>query len=345
MRNNVNPIPEPIAALHRTMSRINELPPKINELPPNRQRDEFMGLYVASQRAAHQILDNPKILEDPLALRIIGAEAESRLRLSLAQFQKPVMRVKRAAIVVRNRYAEDELARSIQRGVRQYVILGAGLDTFAYRNSFPLLRVFEVDHPATQARKRSYLEKAAIPIPASVTFVSVDFERQMLPDALRQSGFKSDEPTFISFIGVVRYLSREAFISLLTSIVSSMQVGSEVVFDFGPPPSLLQLFRGRAVPGRTEVVCDSSSSPSLPQRLRELAYRMIVNWKFKNNAFRTIYFNPASLTRDLKRIGFADVQLVGPKEMNMRYCKDRTDGLRIQQMYLVKEMYLVKARV
>ena len=242
--------------------------------------------------------------------------------------------------MVRNRYAEDELARSIQRGVNQYVILGAGLDTFAYRNPFPRLRVFEVDHPATQAWKRSCLEKAAIPIPASVTYVPIDFERQTLTDALRQSGFKSDELTFVSFIGVVRYLSRETLIPALTSIVSSMRAGSEVVFDFGPPPSLLQVLRGRALPGRTEVLFDFFSLPSLPRQLRKLTYRMIVNWMFKNNDFKPTYFDIETLTRDLKRIGFADVELFGPKEMNMRYYKDRTDGLRIQN-----NMHLVKARV
>ncbi len=289
--------------------------PKINELPVDWQRNEFMGLNVANERAAHQMLDSPKIFEDPLALRIIGPEAESSLRLSLAQFQKPAERAFRAAVMVRNRYAEDELARSIQRGVRQYIILGAGLDTFAYRNPFPLLRVFEVDHPATQASKRSCLEKAAIPIPSSVTYVSVDFERQMMADALRQSGLKSDELIFVSFIGVVRYLSRETVISVLTSIVSSMRAGSEVVFDFAPPPSQLE-------------------------RLREFTDEIIVNWRSKNNGFRPTYFDPAPLTRDLRRIGFADVQLFGPKEMNARYCKDRTDGLRIQN-----RMHLVKARV
>ncbi len=289
--------------------------PKINELPVDWQRNEFMGLNVANDRAAHQMLDSPKIFEDPLALRIIGPEAESRLRSSLAQFQKPAERAFRAAVMVRNRYAEDELARSIQRGVRQYIILGAGLDTFAYRNPFPLLRVFEVDHPATQASKRSCLEKAAIPIPSSVTYVSVDFERQMMADALRQSGLKSDELIFVSFIGVVRYLSRETVISVLTSIVSSMRAGSEVVFDFAPPPSQLE-------------------------RLREFTDEIIVNWRSKNNGFRPTYFDPAPLTRDLRRIGFADVQLFGPKEMNARYCKDRTDGLRIQN-----RMHLVKARV
>jgi methyltransferase (TIGR00027 family) len=313
---------------------------KINELPPRRQRDEFMGLYPASQRAAHQMFDNPKIFEDPLALRIIGAEADSKLRLSLAQFQNLLERELRAYMVVRNRYAEDELARSVQKGVRQYVILGAGLDTFAYRNPFPQLRVFEVDHPATQAWKRSCLEKAAIPIPASVTYVSVDFERQMMTDALRQSGFKSDELTFISCLGVVRYLSRETLISVLTSIVSSMRTGSEVVFDFGSPPSLLQVLRGRALPGGTEVIFNSSSFPSLPQRLRKLAYQMIVNWTFRNNGFRPTYLAVAPLTRDLKRIGFADVQLFGPREMTARYCKNRTDGLQIQN-----SRHLVKARV
>jgi methyltransferase (TIGR00027 family) len=285
------------------------LMPNINELPPD------TGHYAASQRAAHQILDNPKIFEDPLALRIIGAEAESKLRLGLAQFQKPTERDLRALMVVRNRYAEDELARSIQRGVRQYVILGAGLDTFAYRNSFPLLRVFEVDHPATQEGKRSYLKKAAIPIPASVTFVSVDFERQMMIDALRQSGFKSDELTFISWLGVVRYLTREAFISVLTSIISSMGVGSEVVLNFSLPPSLLQ-------------------------RLRQLPHRTIANWTFKNNEFRPTYYDPAWLKCDLKRIGFADVQLFAPTEMNVRYCNDRTDGLRVPTNFC-----LLKARV
>jgi methyltransferase (TIGR00027 family) len=271
------------------------------------------GLYAASQRAAHQILDNPKIFEDALAFRIIGAEAESKLRRSPAQFQSRLARAVRALMVVRNRYAEDELARSNQRGTRQYIILGAGLDTFAYRNCFPLLQVFEVDHPATQAWKRSCLERAAIPIPASVTFVSVDFERQMMIDALGQSGFKSNELTFISWLGVVRYLSPEAFISVLTSIVSSMRPGSEVVFDSSPAPSLLQ-------------------------RLREMPH--IGNWTFKKNAFRPTYYDPASLESDLKRIGFADVQLFGPTELNDRYCNGRTDGLRVPINF-----YLVKARV
>ncbi len=290
--------------------------PNINELPPDMglyaasQRAAHpigsqivplktdVGHYAASQRAAHQILDNPKIFEDPLALRIIGAETESKLRLNLAEFQNP-----------------------------------PGLDTFAYRNSFPLLRVFEVDHPVTQAWKRSCLEKAAIPIPASVTFVSVDFERQMMTDALRQSGFKNDELTFVSWLGVTGYLSQEAVISVLSSIVSSMRVGSEVVFDFSPPLQLKETIRRIK---ESFVVSGFSPTASLLQQLRERAYRMIVNRTFKNKDFRWTYFDPASLTRDLKRIGFADVQ----KELNVRYCKDCPDGLRIRN-----QVRLAKARV
>src|SRR5882724_8384610 len=296
--------------------------PNINELPPDMglyaasQRAAHpigsqivplktdVGHYAASQRAAHQILDNPKIFEDPFALRIIGAQAESRLGSGLAQFQKPAERDLRAFMAVRNRYAEDELARSIQRGVRQYVILGAGLDTFAYRNCFPLLRVFEVDHPATQAWKRRRLEEAAIPIPASVTFVSVDFGRQMITDALRRSGFRSDEPAFFSCIGVTRYLRREKLLPVFNSIRSLMRAGSEIVVDFYAPPSLLQ-------------------------RLREPNQ--------ESKGFRPSYFDPMTITRDLKPLGFADVKLIGPKELNVRYYKNRKDGLRIQNnMHLVK---------
>src|SRR5690348_3640900 len=105
-------------------------------LPPDWQRDEFMGLNVGKERAVHQILDRIKIFDDPLAVRIIGPEAESSLRMNSTRHQRPDECAFRAGVAVRNRYTEDELARSVQQGVRQYVILGAGLDTFAYRNPF-----------------------------------------------------------------------------------------------------------------------------------------------------------------------------------------------------------------
>src|SRR5580692_4689864 len=117
------------------------------------------ALRVAIRRAAHQLLDQPRVLDDPLALRIIGGEAAAELRNNPKE-HPAFARAFRAFMVARSRFAEDELARAFAHGVRQYVVLGAGLDTFAYRNPYPGLRVFEVDHLATQAWKREQLEAA-----------------------------------------------------------------------------------------------------------------------------------------------------------------------------------------
>src|SRR5580704_4643658 len=145
---------------------------------------------VAMRRAAHQLLDNPIVFEDPLAVAIAEGDPEPSADAPL-----PYSRALRAFLVVRSRYGEDQLARAVARGVRQYVVLGAGLDTFAYRNPFQSsgLHVFEVDHPATQAWKREQLRSAGIAVPQSLTFVPVDFERQVLPDELRQAGFRDSE--------------------------------------------------------------------------------------------------------------------------------------------------------
>jgi len=134
-----------------------------------------------SARAAHQLFDHPRVLDDPLALAIIGSEAAEKLRSSQKEAESSIARAFRAFIAARGRYAEDQLAKAIRQGVAQYVVLGAGLDTFACRNPYPLgLRVFEVDHPATQAWKRESLQRAGIEVPQSLVFAPVDFERQQL---------------------------------------------------------------------------------------------------------------------------------------------------------------------
>src|SRR3984957_6851470 len=169
---------------------------------------------VAIRRAAHQLLDQPKVLDDPLALRIIGTEAADDLR-SNPKEHHAFSRAFRAFMAARSRYAEDELARAGPHGVTQYVVLGAGLDTFAYRNPHPGLRVFEVDHPSTQAWKREQLQAAGIAIPAALTFVPVDFERQTLADGLERGGFDDRAAAFFSWLGVTPYLTRDACMSTL----------------------------------------------------------------------------------------------------------------------------------
>ncbi len=167
---------------------------------------------VAMRRAAHQLYDDPPLVfTDPLALRILPEEARTELReREEMERLQPFARGMRAFMAVRSRFAEDALERAFAAGVRQYVVLGAGLDTYAARSLHDDLRVFEVDHPATQAWKRQRLEESGIPLADTVTFVPVDFEHERLMDRLVASGFDASAPAFCSWLGVLPYLTREA---------------------------------------------------------------------------------------------------------------------------------------
>src|SRR5262245_9719822 len=151
----------------------------------------------ATRRALHRLLDDPRVHDDPLALAILGDAQAAAVRADPRRFEDGIVgRVLRAFLAVRSRIAEDALAEAVARGVRQYVVLGAGLDTFAYRNPHPGLHVFEVDHPATQAWKRQRLADSGITVPAGVTFAAVDFATEALPAALGGAGVRDDVPTF-----------------------------------------------------------------------------------------------------------------------------------------------------
>ena len=256
---------------------------------------------VALRRAAHQVLDDPRVFEDPLALAIVGADAEA-LR-SDPKSQSRISRALRAFMAVRSRYAEDGLAAAFETGTRQYVVLGAGLDTFAYRNPFPGLRVFEVDHPATQGWKRNRLEAAGIALPESMTFAPVDFESQTLAEGLAQAGFRADQKAFFSWLGVIPYLTRSAALETLR-FVASLPSGSEIVFDYALPPESLDPVRRKAHDALAARVA-ASGEP-----------------------FQT-FFDPAELTTELRRMGFASFEDLGAEEINGRYFSDRSDGLRI----------------
>lgn len=194
------------------------------------------ALAAAAHRAAHQVLEQGHIFRDPLALAILGETAESIAREAEAH---PERRPMRMFITARTRFAEDALASAVAKGNSQLVVLGAGLDTFAYRNPFPdRLRVFEVDHPATQAWKRERLAAANIPIPDSLTFAPIDFEGQILGEGLSAAGFDLTQPTFFTWLGVVPYLREEAVWSTLRFIVG-LASRAHVVFDYSDPPETL----------------------------------------------------------------------------------------------------------
>ncbi len=122
------------------------------------------------------------------------------------------------------------------RGVGQYVLLGAGLDTFAYRAIRQGLRVFEVDHPATQAWKRARLSEVRIATPDWVTYAPVDFERENIKDGLARAGFDLSRPAMFAWLGVTPYLTREAVMATL-AFVATLPKGTEIVFDYPAAPN------------------------------------------------------------------------------------------------------------
>jgi len=258
---------------------------------------------VAIRRAAHQLLDQPRVLDDPLALRIIGSEAEEALR-SNPKEHHAFARAFRAFMAARSRYAEDELARAFAHGVRQYVVLGAGLDTFAYRNPHSGLRVFEVDQPATQEWKREQLQEAGIAIPPSLTFVPIDFERHTLADGLGQSGFNVGAAVFFSWLGVTPYLTREACMTTL-AFIARMPAESGVVFDFAVDPSLLN-------PGQRMAL------DALSERVARYGEPL------------QLFFDPEKLQAELNTLGFRRTEFLQSKELNARYFRDRKDGLLVR---------------
>jgi methyltransferase (TIGR00027 family) len=258
---------------------------------------------VAIRRAAHQLLDEPKVLDDPLALRIIGSEAAAALR-SDPKEHHAFSRAFRAFMAARSRFAEDELARAVADRVTQYVVLGAGLDTFAYRNPHPGLRVFEIDHPATQAWKREQLQSAGILIPPSLTFVPVDFEHQTLANALARSGLNTNAPAFFSWLGVTPYLTREACMTTL-HVIAKMPAGSGVVFDFAIDPALLNAGQRQALDALSARVARYGEPFQL-------------------------FFDPAKLQDELKTLGFHRTEFLQGAQINARYFKDRSDGLCVR---------------
>jgi len=268
-------------------------------------RPSATAYRVAIRRAAHQVLDNPKVLDDPVALPIVGPEAAARLREGTDDQQGRFARAVRAFMVGRSRFAEDELASAIERGARQYVILGAGLDTFAYRNphAFGTLRIFEVDHPATQEWKRGRLAAAGIAAPESVTYVPVDFETQTLTEELARAGFRSETVTFFSWLGVTMYLEPTA-INATLEFIASTPPGGGVVFDYAIPRSSLSWIGRMALDAVSRRVARAGEP------------------------FRT-FFDPPELAKQVRAMGFGYVEDLGKDEINERYFKNRADGLQV----------------
>lgn len=254
----------------------------------------------------HQVLDaDPKILVDAPILQLIGPGAAEHFRFREQEFRTRGSLALRSHVVTRSRFAEDRLAEAVQRGVQQYVILGAGLDTFGYRQpewAHPL-RIVEVDQPATQAAKRERMAAVGIAPPSNVAFAPVDFETVALRDALVENGVDLAAPVFLSWLGVTMYLT-EAAVDAVLQTVATFAAGSEIVFTFSQPGS-----------SGSRVGAGEMEGPSLA----ELAAEVGEPW--------LSYFEVPALEAKLRVFGFSNVSFLSPDEAYRRYFAGRTDAL------------------
>jgi methyltransferase (TIGR00027 family) len=256
---------------------------------------------VAVVRAAHQLLDGePKILVDAPVLELLGPRGIGQIHAMRDLHQTGGARALRTHIVTRSRFAEDRLAEAVERGVRQCVVLGAGLDTFAFRQPdwAREVRIFEVDHPASQAAKRELLAVAGIEIPPNVVLAPVDFEHVSLRDALADSGVDLARPVFFSWLGVTMYLTEDA-VDAVFRTVGMLPRSTEIVFTFAQ--------RRPEEDGGAE------------SRLAAQAAAVGEPW--------LSYFEPASLEAKLLAFGFSNVYFLTPEDAEERYFTGRTDGL------------------
>jgi methyltransferase (TIGR00027 family) len=294
------------------------------------------ALAAASHRGAHQLLDQGRIFPDPLALRILGKDADGLIRgvEDVGETEeRPSRRRMRIFIAARHRFAEDALATALEGGVRQVVVLGAGLDTWAYRNPFAdaladRLRVFEVDHPSTQAWKRRLLADAAIPIPSSLTFAPVDFEKCTLADGLAAAGFDREQPTFFTWLGVVPYLIEEAVWSTLGFIANVGQAISSPT-EAGEHAGIARGTTGEGTNAgnATQVVFDYADPPdSLPPEMRAAAERRAAHVAEWGEKFVS-YFELEKLHARLRALGFKEIEDLGPPEIAARYFPGRAASM------------------
>lgn len=268
-----------------------------------RDRSSTTAEYTAAMRADHLLHDADPVLEDPWALSLVTAELRAAVEKGgfHAALARSDLRPTQGHIVLRARFADDALAAATERGVRQLVVLAAGLDSSCLRRD-PRVRVIEVDHPASQRVKRERLAALGVPL-AGVEFVSVDFEREELGPALASSSLDRAQPAFVTWIGVTMYLPAATTVATLAQIHASVAAGSELIFDYPIPLD------------------------QLDPAVREIA-RIKNEGLARTGEPRITTYDPPLLARVLAERSFALIEDVGPAELDARYCAGRRDGLR-----------------
>lgn len=269
---------------------------------------------VAAIRAAHLRYDRPAVFEDPLAIRLVSRNWQWIIRtpilyrlVSAAMGTAPA----RGNFAARARYAEEKLEMSVRAGAEQYVILGAGLDSFAWRQAewARCLQIFEIDHPASQLTKRRRLERSGLAAPKNLEWVPADLVRESVAEALARSRYRPEARSFFSLLGTVQYLPREAVMSTLRSIANTAAPGSELVLTYLQPRTLV----------------DPAQQPVF-DRLAQIAAR-------KGEPFIS-YFDPEEFPAAVCTLGYDLIENCAPQEIARRYFSGRTDDLQPGSLWL-----------
>jgi methyltransferase (TIGR00027 family) len=262
----------------------------------------------AMRRAAHQLLDEPRIFEDPIAVGLVPEACERGILDAADEHHAPLPTMLRSLFALRNRFAEDRLAAAAARGVRQYVILGAGLDTFPWRQPAfaKTLRIFFVDHPATLTWSMARFRERGLTTPANLSFVAADLEAHELRERLSEHGFDPQVSAFSSVLGVTQYLTRHA-IETLFRFTASLPVQSEVVFSFSPPDDELGGAE-RAAAIQSAHLTETMGEPWLTRLRPSEAFDLIT------------------------RLEFGEVFHLTPKRAQQRYFDGRNDTLKASRL-------------
>jgi len=280
------------------------------------------ALIAAFFRAQHHQYDHPKIFDDPVAQLLLSASEVESIENGLLTAAHDISDVLSASpdrrtalsrllrhhaapapVLARARYTEDHLFQAIHGGVAQYVMLGAGLETFALRRQDlrSRLQVFEIDHPSTQAFKQQALSRAGIPLPSNLHFIPADLEAVSVADALRGSSFIPQARSVFSWQGVIAYLTLEAVRGTFQSIRSVAAPGSLLLFSY--------------------LDGDAFRAEKSSTRIR----RMIEANRSIGEAMITGFDLPV-LQAELAAARFELVEDLHPEEQQRRYFKGRTDG-------------------
>jgi methyltransferase (TIGR00027 family) len=271
--------------------------------------------WVAANRAAHLLYDHPVIFEDKLAIELISRSwrwiVRTPLLYRLALRYTMGMVNARGRFLIRARYTEEKLDRAIRAGIDQYVILGAGLDSFAWRRPDVAgrLTIFEIDHPDSQAAKRSRLRERGIAVPDNLEFIPVDFGRETVAAALTRSRYSPGRRAFLSMLGTAQYISRETLAKTLRSIAGITAPGSELVLSYIQPGRLI----------------DPVHLPEHDRGLRASARQ--------GEPFVSFY-DPAELPQEICALGYELLESLLPDDQALRYLAGRTDGLRPSALVL-----------